>query len=172
MTGDIGLRSMPRVALQALEQGIDTPSLYILAGFSDDENEFMLDKYLKEALRELSIILPDKRQAALEVGLAIAEEILTGKRNAFEGVRDIKWKAIDAYPFYEETKHYCYDSINFEKVYGLFDSIDNLRDAGSTQWQSDKTNKELEEELTQSLLTELKVWTEQIKTAANTCLLP
>ncbi|HWY34123.1 MAG TPA: hypothetical protein VNX68_05715 [Nitrosopumilaceae archaeon] len=124
----------------------------------DNENEFVIDSYFKDTLRELSIEPPDRRQAAIEVGLAIADETFEGKKNVFEGVNDIKGQAIDAYPFYEETKHYCYDSISFEKVYGLFDTLDDLRDAGSTQWQTDKTNLESEQELTKNLLAELKQW--------------
>lgn len=163
VTGDISLRSLPDIAIQALEQNLDTPSLRILAGLSENENEFVIDKYFKDTLKELSIDLPDKRQAAIEVGLAIAEEIFAGRQEVFEGVQKIKWKSIDAYPFYEETKNYCYDSIGFEKVYGLFDTIDDLRDAGSTQWESDKTNQELEDELTKDLVTELKVWTNRMQ---------
>ena len=158
VSGGISLRSMPDIALQALEQGLDTPSLRILAGLPDNENEFVIDMYFKDTLRELSIELPDRRQAAIEVGLAIADEIFEGKRNVFEGIKDIKEQAVDAYPFYEETKHYCYDSISFEKVYGLSDTLNDLRDAGSTQWQTDRTNQELEQELTKDLLTELKQW--------------
>jgi len=163
VTGDLSLRSLPDIALQALEQGLDTPSLRILAGLADNENGFVIDMYFKDTLKELSIDLPHKRQAAIEVGLAIADEIFEGKREVFEGTQNIKWKAIDAYPFYEETKLYCYDSIGFEKAYGLFDTIDDLRNAGSTQWQSDKTNQELENEITKELMTELKVWAERMK---------
>ncbi len=163
VTGEIDMRSLPDIALQALQQNLDTPSLRILAGLSDSEDGYIIDKYFKDTLKELSIDLPDKRQAAIEVGLAIAEEIFEGKQNVFEGVQNIKWNAIDAYPFYDETKDYCYDSIGFEKVYGLFDTIDDLRNAGSTQWQSDKTNHEMEEELTKELLTELDAWTKRMK---------
>jgi hypothetical protein len=153
---------MPAIALEALEQGLDSPSLRILAGLTKDENEFILERYLKDTLRELSIDLPDKRRAAIEVGLAIADEIIEGKRKIFEGVQDIKWKAIDAYPFYEETKNYCYDSIGFEKTYGLFCTIDDLKYSGS-DWQAGKANQQLEEELNLELLTELKIWHAKMK---------
>ena len=156
------MRSMPDIAMQALEQGLDTPSLRILAGLSDNENEFVIDRYLSDTLWELSIELPGKRQAAIEVGLAIADEIFEGKRNVFEGVKDIKAQAIDAYPFYEETKHYCYDSIGFENAYGLFDSIDDLKVA-CNQWQTDRTNQELEDKLTKELLTALQQWSVLMK---------
>ena len=117
-------------------------------------------------MQELSIQLPTKRQAAIEIGLAIASEIFEGKREVFEGVQCIIWKAIDAYPFYEETIHYCYDSIGFEKVYGLFDTLDDLKGAGN-QWHSDKTNQELEEELNEQLVTALKAWTERMREEAS-----
>ena len=163
VTENINLRSIPDVALQAIEEGFDSPSLLILAGLLKNENEFLIDRYFKDALQELSIELPDKRQAAIEVGLAIADEIIEGKQDIFEGVRDIRLKAIYAYPFFDESKQYCYDSIGFEKAYGLFDTIDELKAAGSTQWQSDKTNQELEEVLKKDLLTELKVWSVRMK---------
>ena len=153
---------MPDVAFQALEQGMDSPSLRILAGLSENENEFLIDSYFRNALQELSIKLPDKRQAAIDVGLTIANEIFDGKRTIFQGVRDIRSEALDSYPFFEENIQYCYDSIGFEKIYGLYTTIEDLRDAGTTQWQSDKTNKELEEELTKDLFIELKIWTDRL----------
>jgi hypothetical protein len=163
VTGDIGVRSLPNIALEALEGELDTPSLRILAGLSENENEFVIEKYFKDTLKELSIELPEKRQAAIDFGLAIAEDIIEGREKIFEGVQKIKRKAIDTYPFNEEAKNYCYDSIGFEKAYGLFDTIDDLRNAGSTQWQSGKSNQELESELSQELLTELKAWTKLMK---------
>ncbi len=163
VSGRIGLRSMPGIALQTLEQGLETPSLVILAGLSDNENEFVIDRYLKDTLRELSIELPNRRQAAIEVGLAIADEIFEGKRNVYEGVKDLEDQALSTYPFYQEIKHYVYDGIGFEKVYSLLDTIGDLRDAGSTQWQADKTNQELENEYTKDLLTELKRWSALMK---------
>ncbi len=156
--GTESLRSIPNIALQALEQGLDTPSLYILAGFSDNDSEFEIIHYYGTALHELGIELPDKRNAAIQLGLSIADEIFDNKRSVIEGVMEIKNIAIDAYPFYKETKHYCYDSIGFEKVYGLLDQISDLKDAGSTQWQVNKTNKELEIEYALKLMDELKQW--------------
>lgn len=162
VTGELGLGSLPGIALAALEHEFDTPSLRILAGLSENENEFVIDQYFKDTLKELSIDLPDKRKAAIEVAVAIAEEIFEGKQEVFEGVQNMISKAIDAYPFYEEDVRYSHDSIGFEKVYGLFDSIDDLRYAGS-QWQIGKTNQELLAELTQELLAALTVWTQRMK---------
>lgn len=113
--------------------------------------------YYDSALLELGIELPDKRTAAIEVALSITNEIFDTKRDIVEGSWDIKRIAIDAYPFYEESKHYCYDSIYFEKIYGILDQINELRHAHQ-QWQPAKTNAELEQEYSVSLMKELRKW--------------
>ena len=148
-----------------MQQGLESPSLIILAGLSEDEYSSVIEQYFKAALRELSIELPepDERRAAIEIGVAIADEIIEGKRPVFEGVRAIVHDAIYAYPFYEETKRYMYDSIGFENVNGLFYTIDDLRDADNEPWQAGKTNRQLEEEVTQKMLEELKKWSASMK---------
>jgi hypothetical protein len=138
---------MPTIALQALEQGLDSPSLRILAGLRDNEDEFILRRYLEDTLRELSIELPNKRQAAILVALTIANDIFEYRRPVVEGVEDIIRKAIDTYPFHEEAIHHRYDSIGFEKVYVLFLNAECDRDSGSP-------NEALEKEL----LMELRNW--------------
>jgi hypothetical protein len=104
VTGEINLESMPAIALQALEQGLDTPSLRILAGLREDENEFVLRRYLEGTLRELSIELPNKRQATIQVALTIADDIFEERRPIVDGVEDIR-RTIDTYPFHLETIH-------------------------------------------------------------------
>ncbi|MEO6831947.1 MAG: hypothetical protein ABI378_06395 [Chitinophagaceae bacterium] len=161
--GEIDLHSMPAIAFQALEQGLDTPSLRILAGLSEDENEYVIRQYFNDTLKEMSIELPEIRQAAIEAAITIAGEIFKGNQKIFEGVQDIIRKALDAFPFREESKHFCYDSIGFAKAFGLFDTLEDLRDSGSTRWQDEKTNEELEQELNAELLEELKFWAASMK---------
>ena len=128
--GGIGLGSMPSIALQALEQGLDSPSLRILAGLREDENEFILRRYLEETLRELSIELPNKRQAVILVALTIADDIFDNRRPIVEGVADMFREAIDRYPFHEETIQSRYDSIELEEIYVLFLNAESDRDCG------------------------------------------
>ncbi|HWJ26715.1 MAG TPA: hypothetical protein VNS32_09235 [Flavisolibacter sp.] len=133
-----------------------------MAGLSENESEFIAH-YLKQTLKELSIQLPEKRLAALQVGLAIADEIFEGKRGVFEGTSNIVSQALDKYPFEGETIHYLYDSIGFAKVYGLYDTICDLREAGSQRWQPGKTNQALEQEVLEELCKDLELWRLQMK---------
>jgi len=151
VTGQIDLTSMPSIALKALEQGLDSPSLRILAGLREDEDEFTLRRYLADTLRELSIELPTKRQAAIRVALMIADEIFNDQLSYVQGV-DALFRAIDSYPFHEESRHRRYDSIGLEKAYILFINAE-------CEWDWGMSNEALEQEL----LMELKRWSVRMR---------
>jgi len=157
VTGNLTTDQLPEVGLKGLEEGLDTPSLCILAGLSKNESPFQIDHYFMLTLEELKIKLPDKRQAAIEYAFGIVDEILEGKKDVIDGTREIRYRAIDSYDFFSESKQYCYDSIGFESAYGLFDTYDELSNA-DRPWQTIKTNKQLMEETKAELFEELKKW--------------
>ena len=165
VTGNLTTDQLPEIGLAGLEEGLDTPSLCILAGLSKNESHFQIDHYFKLTLQELNIQLPDKRQAAIEYALAIVDEILENKKDVITGTSEIRYKAIDSYDFFSESKQYCYDSIGFETAYGLFDAIDELSCA-NTSWHTDKTNDHLIAETKAKLFEELKRWKDKIKNGA------
>ncbi len=165
VTGNITTDQIPDIGVTGLAEGLDTPSLCILAGLSKNESPFQIDHYFKLTLEELNIKLPDKRQAAIEYALAIVDEILHGKKNVITGTREIRYKAIDSFDFFSESKQYCYDSIGFESAYGLFVTLEELLDA-DRPWQEDKTNEQLMTETESDLLEELKKWKSKLKNGA------
>ena len=161
MTSD----QLPDIGMTGLEEGLDTPSLCILAGLSKNESPFDIEHYFKLALDELKITLPGKREAALEYAIGIVGEIVEGKKDIIKGAREICFKAIDSFDFYSENKYYCYDSIGFEKVYGLYDTFVELSNA-DRPWQTEKTNEQLMAETKTELFEELKKWRDKIKNGA------
>jgi hypothetical protein len=160
--GIITASDLPEIALQAMEDKYESESLTILAGLTRDEDFFRIDYYFKQTVRELSLSIPDKRQAAINYAETLIEEINRGERGVFEGTKEFKEVCLDG-PLYEKDIKYVYDSSQFSKGYCLFDNIDDLRNAGTTRWSDEKTNKEIEEELIALLLTELNIWVEGFK---------
>jgi hypothetical protein len=165
VTGNVTTDQLPDIAVQGLEEGLDTPSLCILAGLSKNENPFQIEHYFKLTLEELNIELPDRRQAALEYALAIVDEILEGEKEIIQGTKEIYCNAIDSYDFFSETKDFCFDSIGFEAVYGLYDTYEDLLVADYS-WKMFKTNKQLMIEVKAELLDELKKWKEKMENGA------
>lgn len=157
VTGNLTTDQLPDIGVKGLEEGFDTPSLCILAGLNKNESPSQIEHYFNMTLDELKIELPDKRQAAIEYAFAIVDEILEGKKDVIEGSREIRYKAIDSYDFFSESKKYCYDSIGFESAYGLFDTYDELSNA-DRPWQKGKTNQQLMLETKAELFEELKKW--------------
>ena len=162
VTGNITTEQLPELAVVALEEGLQSPSLNILVGLSKHESPYLIDHYFKLTLEELNIILPDKRKAVIEYALTIVDEILAGKKEIISGSRELLYKAIGAYDFYSESKQYSYDSISFEKVYGLFDTFEELSIAEKL-WQKEKTNEELMKSTKEELLEELRKWRDKMK---------
>lgn len=164
VTGNLTTDQLPDIGLTGLEEGLDTPSLCILAGLSKNETPFQIDHYFKMTLEELKIKLPDKRQAAIEYAIAIVDEIVDGKKELISGAREVRYKAIDSYDFFSESIQYCYDSIGFEKAYGLFDTIDELS-CDNESWQTERTEQFITETKAE-LFKELKKWRDKIKNGA------
>ncbi|MGB4775994.1 MAG: hypothetical protein WBP45_12525 [Daejeonella sp.] len=153
---------LPELAVTGLYEGLDTPSLCILAGLGKNESAFQMEHYFKLALGELKIELPDRKQAAIEYALAIVDEIIEGRKDIIKGTREICYNAIDSCDLFAENTRYCYESSGFETAYGLYDTYDELYYAGRP-WQDDKTNEQLMTELKEQLLDEIKKWKDKIE---------
>ena len=165
VTGNMTSDQLPDIGMTGLEEGLDTPSLCILAGLSKNESPFDIEHYFKLSLDELGLELPSIREAALEYAIGIVGEIIEGKKDLIKGTREICYNAIRSYDFYSETKQYCYDSIGFATVYGLYDTYDELSNA-DRPWQTEKTNEQLMAETKIDLFEELKKWRDKIKNGA------
>ena len=53
VTGNMTTNQLPDIGVSGLEEGLDSPSLRILAGLSENENFFQIDNYFKQTLEEL-----------------------------------------------------------------------------------------------------------------------
>ena len=156
---------LPDIAIKGLEENLDSPSLFILAGLNHADNFFQIEHYFRLTLEELNLRLPDKRQASIEYSLAIVDEILDGKKDIIPGTYEIYDKALGSYDFELENKNYWYDSIDFAKAYGLYVTYDDLSTA-DYPWQAGKTNEQLMTEVKEQLFDELKVFKEKNMTGA------
>ena len=80
--------ALPRLATDALEAGLDTPALRLVAGELHptlDETGALFD----EALDELGVDVPDRSRAALIVAKEYATQIADGTVSPYEGARQI-----------------------------------------------------------------------------------
>jgi len=154
--GNMSEMEYPELAIAGLLDGYDSKYLGILAGMKRTDEISELRKYLKWTMEELNIDFPTKREAALLYSSGILNDILDNKIEIIKGVSEIKNYAVCSYDFFSESDKYCYDSIGFEHIYGLFveyyDSLDEL-----------KVDKEYLVEIKTKMLAELKKWNLKLK---------
>jgi hypothetical protein len=91
---------LPAVAVQALENGYDSPSLRQLAG-ADASNPQQIRSLFLKALDELNLPLPSAREAGLSLARSIANEVLEGTVMPYEGAKRI-WHEV--YVYFPELK--------------------------------------------------------------------
>lgn len=154
---------LPELAMQGLMEGMESESLVVLAGMSKYDNAFEIQEYFEKSLLELKIDLPNKRQAAIIFALGLIEEIEKGKLDLIKGIYKIKNAAIDSYDFIDESDKFCYDSIGFEIIYGLFDEYFEVVECGD-KWNKEKKGK-LSEKIKSDLFNELLKWKEIMENA-------
>jgi hypothetical protein len=82
------LSVLPQVAVEALQMGVDTPSLRLLAGESGSENDESQNLFEK-SLKELGVEIPNQDEAGMIVSKSIAQEVLDGEIGPYDGARRI-----------------------------------------------------------------------------------
>lgn len=162
VTGHLTTSQLPDLAVLGIEEGYESESLLILAGMSKTDNGFEIQEYFKKALTELHLQLPEKRNAALEYAEGVTADILNQKKDLIEGLREIYTNAIGSYDFFSETNKFAYDSIGFERLYGLYDTYDDLL-SPLCKWTSKKSIETLKRETWTEIEVELKKWSEKLK---------
>src|SRR4051794_22567420 len=83
-----------RWAAHALETGLDSDSVRMLAGFPQDENYFEVKAMFNRALGELSLSVPDERSVRKEYLKRVARRIVGGDLLPSNGVREIEERVL------------------------------------------------------------------------------
>jgi hypothetical protein len=124
---NIKLSSMPDAAVQALIEGLDSPSLVKLAGESGDHsNLFEIEELFRHALSELGLSLPSKEEAAHILISYWAEHIVSGLVQPREGARHI---LIDVYHKMDfPNEKMVGEELGINRLLGLAYEYDDLYD--------------------------------------------
>jgi hypothetical protein len=166
--GNLPPNEIPEFAYTAMKDGYDSPSLHILAGLEGNNlNPYEVNKYLKLAINELGLTMPDLRQAALEYAATLAEQIIYNRTDVYSGVGEIIHTAIGKYNFNNENKDHVLDSIFFDDVYSIYYTYEDVLHGDlscyNPDWIKGKSNEELIVECEKRLFEALKVWNDKIK---------
>lgn len=88
--GMLTSNKLPEIATAALLEGLDSPSLRILAG-EYDPIMAEVGPLFERALRELGVLVPEPFEAGMRVAGYIGQRIISGEVSPYEGAREI-WR--------------------------------------------------------------------------------
>jgi hypothetical protein len=78
-------KDLPDIALSGLEEGYDSQSIRILAGYTSNDNPFLLFDCFKAAISEISFTDPDRKKSLINVVKYYSSQIISKKFDAYLG---------------------------------------------------------------------------------------
>lgn len=140
-----------KAAEVGLEEGLDSISLAITAGLSENENSLVLKEYFEKALKELAIKLPNQEEAMITLISYYSDKVLKHDLGVFEGITKI----------YEVVSNDC-NSLHWSDFVGHYHEHDDL----VHNWiraENEEKQREWIRESEKAIIAELQNWKEKYK---------
>ena len=83
------VQSLSNWAVECMSQGIESPSLIVLAGLSQDEGRMEVDRYFLAALEELRQSPESVESESLRYAANLSQDLIDGKLSARSVAREI-----------------------------------------------------------------------------------
>ena len=150
------VKELPNIAMKALNENIESESIYILAGMDEKDNSFEILQYFNHSLDELQINLPSKAVAAKILTKYYLIKIVENPNKVFEIMqildndvyKQIDWKG-------HERKHIG-EELNLEYLYTWYREIQDWIDNGMILYFNDLSRDEQRMKFDENLLLEAK----------------
>lgn len=156
--------SMPKLATRWLVEGLDTPSMRLLAG---ETNPIMSDvaPLFEAVLQELAIDLPNKREAALTLLEAYLRQMVSGALDPYEGMAliDSQLNQPDIAP---ATK-YVGDGLGIERLFTWYRELQDAEDGSTLFYYTDLPVEESVVRFREHLIEEARLRLDDFEAASD-----
>ena len=129
--GELVISQFPKIAMEALQKGINSESLLILAGMNDRDNPFEIKQYLDQVIEELGIASHKSLNAAYVLSNAYIESFKNEEVDIIECIYSIKNECWDNCQNEIISDRYLFDGIQFQQIIGSwyeYNEIDEWTD--------------------------------------------
>jgi len=149
--GMLSDKDLPDIALTGLDEGYDSPSLRILAGYRSSDNPFQLKDYFEKALMELGIAERNQRDSLIEIIKYYADQIVHKKLDPYLGFDQIDKILL--------STQFEYRDIFLDKCYVDYISIWEVQNDGLQLHEGSGLTKDQYIEATKNeLISNLRQW--------------
>ncbi|MBN1113272.1 MAG: hypothetical protein JXA53_10215 [Bacteroidales bacterium] len=158
--GNLQRNHFPEIAMTALNEGIESESLYILAGMNDMDNTFELQQYFDNCLNELGLTLPDKYTSAQLLLNYYLNKMIIEPDTAYKTMSIIDnqiTKQVDWEKELELTdKKYVGEELGLEKIYTWYRELQDFEDGSMLLYFNELPRQEQKEKFEIYMIEEAK----------------
>lgn len=158
--GNHSIVQLPEIAIVALNEGLESESLLILAGMSNKDNTFEIETCFKKSIEELGYELPNKISSAKIVLEFYLRLILIKNEKAFDIMSIINNKIYRQFDWEKEPKRkgkkYVGDELGLERMFTWYRELQDLEDNGVLLFFKDLPKEKQKEKFEWHLVNEAK----------------
>ena len=121
-------KDLPKIAMIALNENIESESIYILAGMNEKDNSFEIKQYFEKSLSELNIKLPSKIEASKILTRYYLKQIVENPEKAYELMIKLDNDVYKQIDWKENNKKFVGEELNVEKLYTWYREIQDWND--------------------------------------------
>jgi hypothetical protein len=155
---NVSTRYFPEMAMKALEENIESESIIILAGMTENDNTFELEQYFNSALKELQIELPEKLLSAKILIRYYLNYMIGNRKEAFETMqridndiyKQINWEAELNFG----KKEYLGIELGLEFLYTWYRELQDYEDGSMLLYYNELSKEKQREKFEEHLLEE------------------
>lgn len=158
--GNLQENHFPEIAITALNEGIESESLYILAGMSESDNVFELQHYFDKCLNELGLIIPDKYTSAQLLLSYYLTKMIIEPNSAYKTMSIIDSQITKKIDWETELKltdvKYVGEELGLEKIYTWYRELQDFEDGSFLLYFNKLSRQEQKEKFVVNMIEEAK----------------
>lgn len=162
----------PSIAVTALEEGVESESILILACMSDRDNVFELQQYFDSSISELEIVLPNKYTSAQILLSYYLCKMISTPESAYEIMITIDNDILKQVDWENELKipqvDYVGQELGLEKMCTWYRELQDFNDGSMLLYYNDLPRHEQKEKFIENMIEEAKIVKDKIDVELNT----
>jgi hypothetical protein len=151
-------KDFPDIAITALQEGIESESIIILAGMSSLDNSFELQQYFDRSIDELEMSLPTKYTSAQLLLRYYLDKMVKHPESAFKTMSIIDDEIFEQIDWKKELNineiKYWGEELGLEKVYTWYRELQDFEDGDALLYYNELPRMQQKEKLQMNLIKE------------------
>jgi hypothetical protein len=154
---NITTKDLPKVGIIALNESLESESIYILAGMNVNDNLFEINQYFENSINELKIKLPTKIEAAKILTRYYLKQIVENPEKAFELMVKLDNDVYKQIDWNESNNKYIGEELKIEKLYTWYRENQDWNDNNMILYYNELSREDQRKKFEEHLVEEAEI---------------